>query len=792
MHLVRAAGCDKLVIVNTRLLPAIALLFLAGAVGCSEPAHPVDDLSVIVVTLDTTRADRIGAFGGTAVPTPHLDRIADEGVRFSRALSQVPLTLPAHSTIFTGRYPATHGVRHNGIYKLPDSETTLAERLKVVGFESAAFVGAFVLNHGYGLNQGFDHYNDIAGDRYEGGGDRLFEAHRTAQQVNARVFEWLDEPRDGRVFLWVHYYDPHDPYTPPEDSGFALSGAGYDREISYVDFCFGELIDRLERDGILDRSILVVVGDHGESLGEHQELTHGVFLYENALRVPLMIRAPGRLKAGRGVEHPVGIIDVAPTLLEMLELPPLEAAQGKSLLDAMRGKDRGQDRLVYAETLMPRLEFGWSELRMVSDERYKYIAAPRSELYDLRNDPGETQNLLSLKSELGGEMAALLDDWMAGTDDAEAGAEASRDLSADEEAKLRSLGYLGGDAFKAGDTGGLLARPDPKDMVVSARKLTTAGDLLEAGEVEESLRLTTEILAEVPGNHLARSKRIQALIRLQRLEEAVVEAEAAVVLAEQDPDASLQLLEKARRVLASVYWMIGRNDEAEEQYRMAIELNTRNSGAPVFSGILLGAAGGMEEARRLVADVLSRNPRDGAALAARFELEVAAKDDQAALKTAVLLSEVRAGDPPTLIKAGRLLRGADRPAAAVACFEAALEKMGPNADLLGYLGMARLAAGDPAGAEEALLQVRELRPDDPRAPFYLGNIALMRNDETRARTLFDQALALNPEFVPPLVNLARWLEMQGRRDEARSVLEDALRRRPGDPGATQALASLAS
>jgi len=193
---------------------------LAGATGCSDPAPPVEKLSVIFVTLDTTRADRIGAFGGTAVPTPHLDRIAGEGVKFSAAISQVPLTLPAHSSIFTGRYPASHGVRHNGIYRLPDSETTLAEHLKSRGLETAAFVGAFVVDEGFGLGQGFDTYDDVEGGRYQDGVDRLYEAQRTCQQVNEHVFDWLDGEREERLFLWVHYYDPHDPYAPPEDSGF--------------------------------------------------------------------------------------------------------------------------------------------------------------------------------------------------------------------------------------------------------------------------------------------------------------------------------------------------------------------------------------------------------------------------------------------------------------------------------------------------------------------------------------------------------------------------------------------
>jgi arylsulfatase A-like enzyme len=267
--------------------PSLVLLAVVLVSGCSKPADP-DLFSVVLVTLDTTRADRIGAYGSTAVPTPSLDRIAGEGVLFQEAISQVPITLPSHSSILTGRYPASHGVRHNGLFRLPEGEETLAETLKRQGFNTAAFIGAHVLNAGYGTDQGFDVYNDMdSGTEGRPGG----KAERNADQVNAQVFQWLEEvDKEDRIFLWVHYYDPHSPYTPPEDSGRQLQGKLYNREISYIDACFGDLLNRLEQDGRLDTTLLVVVGDHGESLGEHRELTHGIFLYEAAVKVPFLMR----------------------------------------------------------------------------------------------------------------------------------------------------------------------------------------------------------------------------------------------------------------------------------------------------------------------------------------------------------------------------------------------------------------------------------------------------------------------------------------------------------------------
>ena len=308
------------------------------ASGCSRTA-PGSGRSLILVTLDTTRADRIGAFGGRAVPTPRLDAAAREGAAFEEAISQVPLTLPSHSTIFTGRYPASHGVRHNGIYRLRESETTLAKRLKSAGYATAAFVGAFVVNRGFGLEQGFDTYDDVGVDRFQGGRDQVFEAQRTADEVNARVFDWLDRRKgSGPVFLWVHYYDPHEPYEPPEKAGRTLEGSGYDREISYVDACFGDLVDRLRAAGLYDRSVVVVAGDHGEGLGEHGERTHGLFLYDAALRVPLLIRAPGIVPAGARIGGPVELADVAPTVLDLLGLRRSRRRKGEASVRGSRGR----------------------------------------------------------------------------------------------------------------------------------------------------------------------------------------------------------------------------------------------------------------------------------------------------------------------------------------------------------------------------------------------------------------------------------------------------------------------
>ncbi|MDX1389051.1 MAG: sulfatase-like hydrolase/transferase, partial [Acidobacteriota bacterium] len=765
----------------------VILAAALAAAGCSEPV-PVSELSVIVVTLDTTRADRIGAYGGTVVPTPNLDRVADEGVVFENAVSQVPLTLPAHGSIMTGRYPASHGVRHNGIYRLRGSEITLAERFAEAGFETAAVVGAYVLNAGFGIEQGFSTYDDLPFDSYAGDGlGGLYEAQRTADEVNAAVFDWLDRRGEGRFFLWVHYYDPHDPYDPPEKPGRTLHGSGYDREISYVDACFGDLVERLDRDGVLDRTVLVVVGDHGESLGEHYEKTHGVFLYRGAIDVPFLIRAPGLVPEGRRVSGPVELVDVAPTLMDLLGFAPLTHAQGRSLKPWIEGGSDRVEGLAYAETLFPRIEFGWSELRMVQDERYKYIEAPTPELYDLENDPGEQENLVSNEPRVAADLEARLDRWVAETVDREAAREASRTLSEEEEAKLRALGYLGGEHYREG-MGSEGARADPKDAIRGHLRLEEARERLKSGDPAGALALLDPVLEENPRNHLARSTRIEVLTLLDRLEEAEQEAMAAIAAAETDPDASTVLLHRAQRALATVLAKQGRTREAEIAWEMSEKTRASDETAAFLPGPNLASPEGVQEAIEMIDATLAQHPRDGIALSAKFELQLGSGDREGAVETAVRLAEVRAGDGNSLFRAGKLLQEEGRLAPAIECLEAALERTGPQPDVLGHLGTALIGAQRLGEAREVLVTADGLRPQDPRPQFYLGNIALLENREADARRHFDEALARDPDWTEPLDNLALWLLANERTDEAVAVLEDALERNPEDPKARQMLA----
>lgn len=705
------------------------------------------ELSVVLVTLDTTRADRIGAYGGAGkVPTPHLDRVAREGVLFEEAIAQVPLTLPSHATLFTGRHPPFHGVRHNGFYQLPVSETTLAERLREAGFETAGFVAAFVLNRGFGVEQGFDVYDEVPVSRYRGGRDQLFEAERTADDVNARVFEWLDRRGAGRFFLWVHYYDPHHPYRPPETPARKLSGEGYDREISYVDACFGDLLARLRGDGLLDRALLVVAGDHGESLGEHGEKTHGLFVYESALRVPLLMRAPGLLPAGRRVPGPVELADVAPTVLDLLGLPALENAQGKSLRARISGEQDAAEAVARAETLLPWLDFGWAELRAVREGRFKYIEAPVPELYDLREDPAEEVNVATFEPERVERLAAMLAGWKEGAEGT-ATADASRGLTAEEEAALRSLGYLGGDSRHRAPAEG--QRLDPKQGVKLLAEMGKARERIAEGNPSAAIRLLEEVLRADPRNPAAMNMRAAALVDLGRVEEAEAQALEALAAAHEGRGEGRVVGRQAREILAKCAWRRGRLAEAEARYRRLLEEQPWDAVAAVDLARVLRETGRAAEARATVEERLARDPRDGAALALKLELQLDEGDRQGALETARALADARDGYAAALTRAAELLAEAGDPKRAVACFEVAIEQTRrPDAGLLRGLAEAQLAAGDLEAARKSIGALVGLLPDRPWPRYQLARIAAREGKVDEARGHLLDALRLDPSFQP--------------------------------------------
>lgn len=485
---------------------------------------------VLLVTIDTLRADYVGCYGSRKVSTPHLDALAREGTRFTRAVSEVPLTLPAHSSLLTGLYPLATGVRDNLGYVLSDRHLTLAEILKKEGYRTGAFVGAFVLDAKWGLAQGFDHYDDRLAPP-SGDASRASPAvERRAEEVGRAAREWIrSQSRPEPFFCWIHLFDPHDPYEPPEPFRAQYRTDPYAGEVAYADHVLGQILDFLRELGRYENTLIVVAGDHGEALGEHGEQTHGYFLYDSTLLVPLIIRPPlpARFPAPLQpqVDRTVQLVDVLPTLLQILELRPPGPVQGKGLLGAMLGKGAGEEPVAYSETYYPN-EFGWSELRALRTGRYKYILAPRPELYDLLSDPEEQENLAGREAALANQFKSQLLELESRYGSRELDSEARVELSAEELERFRSLGYIGGP--RRGRPSREPTLPDPKDKIGQYSLLSQAMTLIARRQFAAALPLLDRLRKKEPELAAVRSTLGQSYLQLGRYREAREILEPAV------------------------------------------------------------------------------------------------------------------------------------------------------------------------------------------------------------------------------------------------------------------------
>lgn len=511
----------------------VIVLLLAGSylalAGCGKKEQP---WNVLLVTFDTTRADRIGSYGNDRIQTPTLDALASEGIRFANAVSVAPITAPSHSSILTGLYPTAHGFRDNGLFVLEDHNRTLAELLRDRGYDTAAAVGAFPVVSQFGFDQGFDLFDDHLTGMYEDYlGDRavpkeqLFFDERRAAQVNEAVIPWLQRRGENPFFLWVHYFDPHQPFEPPPPYDQLYADDLYNGEIAYADSRLGHLLDQLRRTGQLERTLIVMTADHGEGLGEHNELTHAMLAYDSTLHVPLIIRPPdfGPDQA-RVIEARVGTVDIVPTILELLGMDRPEDLHGHSLASLWQG-DGAEERNLYtpryyAENLSPRLTHGWGELRVLYDGDMKYIHGPRPELYDLSADPDELNNLLSPgDSEADGMREALADFIREHAADQTA---TTRALEPELVRRLQSLGYLHGSG-----EGGVEVREElqdggvpPQDRVGDLNRMSAAKHLLFQGRPADALNYTSKLVESGANSPVYRELHAAALAGVGRLEES--------------------------------------------------------------------------------------------------------------------------------------------------------------------------------------------------------------------------------------------------------------------------------
>jgi len=348
-------------------------------------ARKPSPFNILLITIDTIRADHLGCYGYQKIKTPHIDQLAKEGVLFEKAFSPIPITLPSHTSILTGTYPTFHGIRNNGTYAVSESAETLSELLKNKGYTTAAFVSSYVLDKRFGLDQGFDVYDDTLSQQGE---QKLGDKERQAESVTQAAIRWLKEIKSAKFFLWVHYFDPHEHYQPPPPFCDEYAGRLYDGEIAYTDHWLGELLKTLQQTSLAENTLIVLTGDHGEGLGDHQERTHGIFIYDTTLHIPLIFTCPQLLPKSMRIKSLVRLIDIAPTILAIAGNKPFKDMQGVSLLPLMQGKTNNLDLILYCESFYPQYSHNWSPLVGLRTEKWKYIEAPMKELYRIDRDPG--------------------------------------------------------------------------------------------------------------------------------------------------------------------------------------------------------------------------------------------------------------------------------------------------------------------------------------------------------------------------------------------------------------------
>ncbi len=584
------------------LLAAAALfLFLfKGKEGNLDRLRGDRDHNVLLITVDTLRADRIGCYGFNRVETPTIDLFASRGIQFDRCISQTPLTFPSHTTLFTGTYPLYHGIRDNGGFYVPPELQTMAELFKAQGYETAAFVAAYVLDSKWGLDQGFDHYFDQFDlSRFEN--VSLGSVQRPGNEVMDEALKWLEDKKDGKFFVWIHLYDPHTPYEPPAPFDAQYANHPYLGEIAFTDTQLARLWDFCEANGLLQDLFLIFASDHGESLGEHKEGTHGFFVYQEAVHVPLIIVTPFEELHGVRTPAVVSLVDVLPTLCEMSGLKTPSEVQGRSLVPLFFNPNRSGRRIAYAETFYPRFHYGWSELQSIQDGRFKLIVAPIPELYDLVEDPEEQKNLVYLEKEAFERLSAEAETFF------EAAGRNAYQMDVqkiDEETreKLAALGYIGSFMDQSQLQGKRLG--DPKEKIGIFNELSTAREMGMGDDPEQAVAIIRKIIADDPEVGAAHFTLGNIFFRMRNFPEAIDSFIRSLELKPDDTGAVINV--------ANSYVGMGKFEEAENFVTAHMSKGFSDSQLYFLLGNLNYLQKQYDQAIPFFEECLSRNPESAA------------------------------------------------------------------------------------------------------------------------------------------------------------------------------------
>ncbi len=573
-----------IIVIGVLILFALYRIIPKGHFKKSYFLRKSSGLNIILISVDTLRADRLRCYGFGMIETPNIDRLAEEGILFEDCYSHTPLTLPSHCSILTGTLPLYHRIRDNGGFVLDEKQMVVSELLKKKGFKTSAFVSAFVLDSKWGLAQGFDYYFDKFDlSKYKTIG--LGDIQRRADETIDEVIKWIEANGDKRFFAFIHLYDPHTPYEPPPPYDKLYQGRPYLGEIAYTDFQIGRLLKFLEEKGLHEKSIIIFLSDHGESLGEHGEGTHGFFVYESVIRVPLIVRTPLKNLRGIRVKNPVQLIDITPTILNLADISDISFTQGYSLLDFFFSPSKANPKKIYFETFYPRYHFGWSELKGIQWGNWKFIDAPKPELYDISSDPNEVNNLYNEREDISKKMREFLKEIM----EKNSAKDEVKYQNLDQETmeKLAALGYIGSFVEEKGTEIRELA--DPKDKIELFNLLISCKEDTLSGNYKTAIEKIEKIIKDDPNI----------------------------------PDAHFSL--------GNVYWKMGDYEKAISAFKKALEINPKFDFAMINLANIYRILKRFDDAIEMINEFLSLNPKDAQGYFIRGDIYLEKKDYERAL-----------------------------------------------------------------------------------------------------------------------------------------------------------------
>lgn len=741
------------------------LLFPLLLTSCFDQGPPPN---LLLITVDTVRADHIGAYGYAKADTPTIDALAARGTLFETAVSVAPITMPTHSSIMTGAYPTTHGVRDNGSFVLEDAQTTLAERAQAAGYDTAAVVSAFVLDGRFGLNQGFRIYDDDLS-----GGDQpalfMYRELRAEQSVD-KAIELITKELSEPWMVWLHLFDAHADYEPPPPYDVLFVDQPYDGEIAYMDRELGRLTSKLKAMGLQDRTVVSLLADHGDSLGDHGESTHGIFIYRSTTHIPWIVAGPDvRQQRVSGIASQV---DVAPTLATLMGLPSV-SAEGTDLSSTLWRGSALPKREVYMESLNPRLHFGWHELRGLDGGDTKYIDAPKRELYDLTKDPAEATNLAESRS---ADVEGFANRMATRIGDDDVAKLHERPVDSETVRMLDALGYV-----SHGSVGNAANLPDPKDVAHRWAELQICQALVRATDHPRAIACLAELLDKDPANWTAMMSFGRVLVEADRAEEALAVLTRAL---EQDPTNVQTIM-----ALAGAHRHLEQFDAALELLNQATKLAPDNPQPWSTLGDIHQDAGRSEEAVRGYGEALRRDDRHVEAyvgLSNTFFRDRKFDKAEAYIDRGI---ELDATHQPLWYNRGVLLGELDKPTQAEAAYRKSIELVPNHAMSHNNLGSILNRRGDSEGAKAAYRAAMEADPDHVESRYNLATL-LMDSNPVDAAKLLQDVVRRAPHLVPAWLNLGHVLGTLGQVDLAVQAYRGAIAQAPNSSGAWLAIAGL--